>query len=100
MNFEEDIQDWQIEKHNTIIKAVDKHLIAESIAIEIKADYEVFGYDELNKGGFFFTLPSYEMRYDPIEKREILDIAKRILKEKYNIIIISENPLIIETFTN
>lgn len=100
MNFEEDIQEWQIEKHNKIIKAVDKHLIAESIAIEIKADYEVFGYDELNKGGFFFTFPSYEMCYDPIEQKEILNIAKRILKEKYNIIIISEKPLIIKMYTN
>ena len=81
----------QVNEEKEIIKQVDKKLVAERIAIEIKAQSDA-------KLNFHQSLSSYlisaksSLNYSDEENDEILKLSKMILKEEYNIDIISEFP--------
>lgn len=80
------------DKVNTIVKKVDKVLLAERIAIEIKAHFEL---NQIGKTNFnsFLEMARDEIYYSEEEQQEILSVSKEIVKKKYKIKIVSENPL-------
>lgn len=86
------ISNGQYKKFNDIIKNVDKYLLAERIAIEVKTQNEVF-HNIPSNFNMCIDFAQDALYYTTKEEHEILNTAEKILKEKYNIIITSRNPL-------
>lgn len=81
----------QIKQEESIVKQVDKYLVAERIAIEVKAHLEVFDYFHLEFKSYLISAKD-EIIYSESENHEILELAKEILKNRYKISILSEAP--------
>ena len=69
-------------------------LYAERIAIEVKTHFEVYNYGHSRFKSYLVTANG-TLNYTEIEKLRILELAEKILVEKYNIKILSTDPFVI-----
>ena len=87
----EEVMNELLDKEEQLVKEVDKSLIAERIAIEVKSHLEVYGEGHSAFNGYLKTARD-TLEYTEKEELEILNLSKKILLDKYNIKVLSDNP--------
>ena len=73
----------KVEEADEILKAFDKILVAERMAVQYKIYYDFFG--EKDKSALSLMTARENIIYSKKEEKEIVIIAKKLLREKYDL---------------